>query len=223
MSYLFRYYAKVYDRFMSRFHLDDDSVILRMIGSGNKKIADIGGGTGRTADKLIRMGHSVTIIDPCQSMTKRAKKRNPRIRIINEAMPCEIKMRIMEPIPCGSMKERPQEVLTKEEQSKLIALHVEMNESMIYPKVSVFPYIESEDQYGCGAGSQHSFIDADGNFGPCDFLPISYGNLLTEEAELIWSRMHEEIGKPKCTCCAKCRGQEDKLPKYYQLMRGSIK
>lgn len=91
MSYLFRYYASLYDRFMRKFHLDDDSMILDMIGKGNKKIADIGGGTGRTADKLIKLGHSVTIIDPCQSMTKRAKNRNQMIQIINQAMPFEIK------------------------------------------------------------------------------------------------------------------------------------
>lgn len=132
-------------------------------------------------------------------------------------------MRIMEPIQCGSMEDRPQEVLTKEEQKKLISLHVEMNENKLYPKVSVFPYIESEDQYGCGAGSQHSFIDADANFGPCDFLPMSYGNLLYEQAGVIWSRMHEEMGKPKYTCYAKCKDKQEKLPKYYRLMSGKNK
>lgn len=91
MSYLFRCYAKIYDRFMGKFHLDDDSIILDLIGTGNKKIADIGGGTGRTADKLIKQGHLVTIIDPCQSMTKRAKKRNQRIQIMNQSMPFDLK------------------------------------------------------------------------------------------------------------------------------------
>ncbi len=129
-------------------------------------------------------------------------------------------MRIMEPIPCGSMQEHPGEVLTKEEQNRLISIHIEMNKNKRYPKISVFPYIESEAQYGCGAGSQHSFVDADANFGPCDFLPISYGNLLTEDAELIWNRMHEDIGKPRCACYAKCRVNTVKLPKYYQLLRG---
>ncbi len=132
-------------------------------------------------------------------------------------------MRIMEPIPCGSMKEHEKEVLTKEEQSKLISLHIEMNEDQSFPKVSVFPYVESEDQYGCGAGSQHSFVDAEGNFGPCDFLPSSYGNLLKEDAAAIWQRMHEKVGKPKCTCCAKCSEEQVKLPKYYELMRGKNK
>lgn len=129
-------------------------------------------------------------------------------------------MRILEPIPCGYMLDHPGEVLTEEEQNKLISIHIEMNENKRYPKVSVFPYVESKDQYGCGAGSQHSFVDADANFGPCDFLPETYGNLLTEGAALIWNRMHEEMGKPKCSCCAKCKETSANLPKYYRLMRG---
>lgn len=129
-------------------------------------------------------------------------------------------MRIMEPIPCGTLNEHKDEVLTEKEQKELIDLHVSLNRNREYPKVSVFPYVESEDQYGCGAGSQHSFVDADGNFGPCDFLPITYGNLLTEEAAPIWRRMHQEIGKPKCECYAKCKKACDKLPKYYRLMAG---
>lgn len=131
-------------------------------------------------------------------------------------------MRIMEPIPCGTLNEHRDEVLTLEEQKKLIALHVDLNNNQEYPKVSVFPYVESEDQYGCGAGSQHSFVDANGNFGPCDFLPISYGNLLTEEAAKIWRKMHRKMGKPKCSCYAKCSSTCEKLPKYYRLMSGKV-
>ena len=87
MSYLFRYYAGVYDRFMDRFNLDDDSIIIDIIGPGNKKVADVGGGTGRTADKLVKLGHFVTIIDPSIPMANRAKKRNNNIKIINQSMP----------------------------------------------------------------------------------------------------------------------------------------
>jgi MoaA/NifB/PqqE/SkfB family radical SAM enzyme len=129
-------------------------------------------------------------------------------------------MRIMEPIPCGTLNEHRDEVLTAKEQKDLIELHIKMNHNQAYPKVSVFPYVESEDQYGCGAGSQHSFVDASGNFGPYDFLPMSYGNLLTEEVTLIWRRMHQDIGKPKCECYAKCKKTCGKLPKYYRLLAG---
>lgn len=94
MSYLFQCYAKVYDRFMNVFSLDDDTTVLAIIAQFQKRpqrIADVGGGTGVTADKLINQGHIVTIIDPCRQMTKLAKQRNQAIRVINKTMPCELK------------------------------------------------------------------------------------------------------------------------------------
>ncbi len=93
MSYLFRCYAKLYDKFMKNFSLDDDTAVLSLIENGQKKIADVGGGTGLTADKLVKRGHVVTIIDPCRQMTELAKKRNQSIRVINKSMPCEINER----------------------------------------------------------------------------------------------------------------------------------
>lgn len=90
MSYLFRCYAKSYDKFMNRFSLDDDSAILSLIEDRQLRIADVGGGTGVTADKLVKRGHTVTIIDPCRQMTELAKKRNKSIRVINKSMPCQI-------------------------------------------------------------------------------------------------------------------------------------
>lgn len=182
-------------------------------------------GAFKKAIAAIKNAKNAGLYTMCQTVCTRDLLQSGEIyEIAKYAKSLDIdEMRIMEPIPCGSMEEHSEEVLTKEEQQKLISLHIEMNENKIYPKVSVFPYIESEEQYGCGAGSQHSFIDADANFGPCDFLPISYGNLLSEEAEVIWNRMHEEMGKPKCTCHAKCKEEQAKLPKYYRLMRGNVK
>lgn len=176
------------------------------------------------AIEAIKNAKKVGLYTMCQTVCTRGLLQSGEIyEIAKYAKSLGIdEMRIMEPIPCGSMKDHEQEALTKEEQKQLIGLHIKMNEDKDYPKVSVFPYIESDDQYGCGAGSQHSFVDGDGNFGPCDFLPISHGNLLTEEAEVIWKRMHEEMGKPRCGCYAKCKEKKVNIPKYYRLMRGDI-
>lgn len=93
MSYLFRCYAKVYDKFMNLFLLDDDTTVLALIAQIERRplrIVDVGGGTGLTANKFVKQGHSVTILDPCRQMTQLAKKRNQVIQVINEAMPCEL-------------------------------------------------------------------------------------------------------------------------------------
>lgn len=132
-------------------------------------------------------------------------------------------LRIVEPIPCGILEEAKDEVLTEEEKRELIKLHILFNKDKRYPKTSVFPYVESEDQYGCGAGVQHSYIDKEGNFRPCDFIYENYGNVLEEPINEIWDRMHKTCGQPKCECyaknkCEKCG--EGKIPKYYRLLGG---
>ncbi len=131
-------------------------------------------------------------------------------------------LRILEPIPCGSLLVKKDEIYATEEKKKLINLHIEFNNNKKYPKTSVFPYIESKDQFGCGAGVQHSYIDSEGNFMPCDFVSENFGNVLREDIKYIWDKMHGKLEKAKTYCyakkCDKCNDNE--LPKYYRLLKG---
>lgn len=131
-------------------------------------------------------------------------------------------VRILEPIPCGSLLVKSDEIFSKEDKEELINLHIKFNRDKNYPKTSVFPYVESKDQFGCGAGVQHSYIDDKGNFLPCDFVSEPFGNVLKEDIKDIWDKMHEKLGRAKTYCyakkCDKCN--EDKLPKYYRLLKG---
>ncbi|GAB6169258.1 radical SAM protein [Clostridium carnis] len=131
-------------------------------------------------------------------------------------------LRILEPIPCGSLLENKSAILTKEEKDTLKNLHIIFNKDKTYPKTSVFPYVESEDQFGCGAGVQHAYIDNKGNFLPCDFVNEPFGNILEENIKVIWSKMHTKVGYPKCYCyakkCDKC--DMNKKPAYYRLLAG---
>ncbi|MDV4151739.1 radical SAM protein [Clostridium sp. AL.422] len=131
-------------------------------------------------------------------------------------------LRILEPIPCGSLLVKKDEIYTVEEKKKLINLHIELNKGKAYPKTSVFPYLESKDQYGCGAGVQHSYIDNEGNFTPCDFVEESFGNVLNENIRDIWNKMHGKLDHARNYCyakkCDKCI--ENDLPRYYKLLKG---
>ena len=74
MSYLFKFYSKQYDKFMKKFNLDKNEVIIQRIKDINRlDILDIGGGTGTLAKELISLGANVTILDPEINMTKIAK------------------------------------------------------------------------------------------------------------------------------------------------------
>lgn len=131
-------------------------------------------------------------------------------------------MRILEPLPCGKLSESNNSaVLTPQEQVELKNLHITLNHSNLYPKSSVFPYFESDDQFGCGAGVQHSYVDTKGNFGSCDFLSKTYGNILTENVQELWEKTNKDMGGPKSSCYAKCGSNcGNKLPKFYRLLGG---
>lgn len=132
-------------------------------------------------------------------------------------------LRIVEPIPCGMLEGEKDSILTEEEKEQLINLHILFNKDKAYPKTSVFPYVESDEQYGCGAGVQHSYVDKEGNFRPCDFIYENYGNILEEPITSIWEKMQKVCGGPKCGCyakdgCKKCK--QGKIPNYYRLLGG---
>ncbi|SHN59028.1 radical SAM/SPASM domain-containing protein [Desulfitobacterium chlororespirans] len=129
-------------------------------------------------------------------------------------------MRIVEPLPCGKLSGPHAALLYAEEQDRLKQLHITLNGDLRYPKASVFPYFESAEQFGCGAGTQHSYVDTAGNFGLCDFLEdLRYGNLLTDDVREVWQKMHQASGGPKCSCLAK-GSCPPALPKFYRLLGG---
>lgn len=84
MSYLFKFYSKQYDRFMKKFNLDKNELIVEAIKNVyGLEILDIGGGTGTLAKELISLGANVTILDPEINMTKMAKEKSKEVKIIN--------------------------------------------------------------------------------------------------------------------------------------------
>ena len=84
MSYLFKFYSKQYDKFMKKFNLDKNELIVQGIKDVNGlEILDIGGGTGTLAKELISLGGNVTILDPEVNMTNIAKEKSKEIKVIN--------------------------------------------------------------------------------------------------------------------------------------------
>lgn len=110
-------------------------------------------------------------------------------------------IRLLEPICTGRLIHAAGSILlTDKEREKLREIHKKANWSGRYPKVSTFAQIESKEMFGCGAGSQHSYIDAQGNLYPCDFVPLSFGNIKEESIKRLWAEMNKTLGKP----CVKC-------------------
>ncbi|HBA85897.1 MAG TPA: hypothetical protein DCZ95_17575 [Verrucomicrobia bacterium] len=110
--------------------------------------------------------------------------------------------RLIEPMPCGKLTDAGQDLLlTPAHTHALRDFHVTINRRRRLPKVCAFNQIESPEIFGCGAGTQHLFIDSAGEVCPCDFTPLSFGNLEAAPLSDIWRRMNLALGdNPRCRC-----------------------
>lgn len=116
-------------------------------------------------------------------------------------------VRIHQPIPRGALSdtENPDDIFFKPEDIQFVTdVQFEVNQAAEgYPKVSSFPYTEGPHKFGCGAGVLHSYISSSGDLWPCDFIPLSFGNLVEEGVEPVYRRMMEIAGTPRTGCWAK--------------------
>ncbi|HOF01678.1 MAG TPA: radical SAM protein [Spirochaetota bacterium] len=157
-------------------------------------------------------------------------------------------VKILEPVLSGNLlstKDLSKIMFTEEDRKKLIAIQHKANKKRDLPKITTFAYTESEEKYGCGAGTQHSYISAAGDLYPCDFVPMSFGSVKETSVAELWREMNGIIGAPKIGCfgqavnkevyerangklplckeesteiCKRCRSET--LPKYYRDLQG---
>lgn len=111
-------------------------------------------------------------------------------------------LRITEPMPCGKLAGCGREGLLTPAQIQILRrFHVETNRRRATPKVCAFNQVESPETFGCNAGTQHLYIDAGGHVCPCDFTPLSFGNLRETPLAEIWRRMNLAMGdNPRRDC-----------------------
>jgi MoaA/NifB/PqqE/SkfB family radical SAM enzyme len=118
-------------------------------------------------------------------------------------------VRLLEPMPTGLLLGTSGTTgIGCTGREELRKVHRRSNRVSTGVKVSSFAVIEDSEHYGCGAGFQHLYIDAHGHVCPCDFSPISFGNVATEPVGSIWLRMRESFQRPRCECFLQTRAQE---------------
>ena len=127
----------------------------------------------------------------------------PLFKLAKENGAHEVK--ILEPILSGNLLcvENLDKILyTQEDREKLIKIQHKANKRKDMPKITTFAYTESEMKFGCGAGTQHSYVSASGDLYPCDFVPMKFGNIKENNINNLWSQMNDTIGNPKIGCFA---------------------
>ncbi|MCD4818996.1 MAG: radical SAM protein [Candidatus Cloacimonetes bacterium] len=117
-------------------------------------------------------------------------------------------IQIIKPKPSGGWLESGVEKYSQED-FKLIKKKVNLyNTDKKYndfPAISAQIIEEDPEMFGCTAGGTDRFyINAKGDVQPCEFLNISYGNIIEENFEIIYKRMRKAFEIPTtCILCEK--------------------
>jgi MoaA/NifB/PqqE/SkfB family radical SAM enzyme len=111
-------------------------------------------------------------------------------------------MRLTSPILSGHLTRRPEELLTKENVRTIFEIQRFCTKHKGYPGVFAYDYFESRYFYGCGAGFNYLFVDAQGNACPCDFTMLSLGNIRDKTVAALWEEMSNLFRVPGCHCYA---------------------
>ncbi|HSL89005.1 MAG TPA: radical SAM protein, partial [Ignavibacteriaceae bacterium] len=110
-------------------------------------------------------------------------------------------IQLLEPRPCGGYFNNESEVFLNEDDKKVMTdFTLNGNRKRIYKKYPIIYYvahIEGKHQLGCHMGGlSHFYIDSKGNVCPCVFFPVSYGNIINENINVIFQRMRKNIPLP---------------------------
>jgi len=110
-------------------------------------------------------------------------------------------IRIGEPMPTGRLiNEKTDIFFSEKERDILKRFHKEANKDSALPKVAALAHIEDRKLYGCCGGTYHIYIDAFGNVCPCDFTPLSFGNIQKETVKNVFRKLKKRFTVPSSTC-----------------------
>ena len=128
---------------------------------------------------------------------------------------------IFDYVPTGKLFHKYDEILTDENRQKLIDM------SRKYQKLDrlmgVFPQslVNSPRKVGCFAANTQFHMTSYGDINPCDFTPISFGNIRNETLEDIWKKMIKHVDFNKVSI--PCRMQNAKFrEKYFDILPDDI-
>ncbi len=77
---------------------------------------------------------------------------------------------------------------------RLSAMQLRSARDATMPKVSSMSWLESPECLGCQAGFSFFYVTARGEVFPCDFVPLSFGNIHELGVEAIHERMRRVLG-----------------------------
>jgi MoaA/NifB/PqqE/SkfB family radical SAM enzyme len=96
-------------------------------------------------------------------------------------------------VPTGNLMKDTSELLTSEQREEIIRYTTDIFQHRQRPTLSSQAWQNSIEGYlggiGCVAGNIQYYVSAHGEVTPCDFTPLSFGNIRDEPLKRIWKRM----------------------------------
>ena len=86
---------------------------------------------------------------------------------------------------------------------RLAAAQLRSARNAAMPKVSSMSWLESPECLGCQAGFSFLYVAARGYVYPCDFVPLTFGNIHESDVQAIHKRMLAALRRPSSTCLAR--------------------
>ncbi len=121
---------------------------------------------------------------------------------------------ILDVVPTGKLLGLARnELLTPEDKAKLVEIDRHYNSLEGYPHIITQAYTNSPAAAGCFAGFSQMYMTSYGDVNPCDFAPLTFGNIRDEPLKAIWERMltHPAYAHR----CKHCRMQDPEFRAKY--------
>ena len=120
-------------------------------------------------------------------------------------------------VPTGNMLKDTSEMLTMEQREEIHKYSAEIFRRKIIPPLSSQAWQNSVEGnlsgIGCIAANIQYYVSAYGDITPCDFSPLSFGNIRTEPLKKIWKKM---VRHPAYNHRSSfCRMQNQKFRHFY--------
>jgi MoaA/NifB/PqqE/SkfB family radical SAM enzyme len=120
-------------------------------------------------------------------------------------------------VPTGNKLKETSEILTLSQREEIRAFSQKIFDNEIIPPLSSQSWQNSIEAYiggiGCLAAHIQYYMSAYGEVTPCDFTPLSFGNIREEPLKTIWKRMTEHPAyNYKCTFC---RMQDERFRRLF--------
>ena len=120
---------------------------------------------------------------------------------------------VFDSVPTGEYLRHCGCILTPEEKDELRKLTEQWREDPDYPLCTTQAWINSPQGSGCFAANEQFYMTAWGDIGPCDFTPLSFGNVREDSLSAIWQRT---LTHPAyCDAHQQCRMQDPEFRKQY--------